>query len=190
MQAAANWLLEADHAQLLREQQAWERDMQQRQREQEDVELQKKMQKRLIVQKSVPASPAPVSSAASPTLLAASITTCQGCAPCTIQAPVPACGRPRQHCYAPELVWPFALDKASNFTIAVPLPCRFDLRAVSDASAGCKKGGKQQGPDLLPAPKKGQQESKLRYRDGRVVSTKGEKVIVEKVGEDWDGGSR
>jgi hypothetical protein len=81
MQAAANWLLEADHAQLLREQQAWERDMQQRQREQEDVELQKKLQKRLIVQKSVPASPAPVSSAASPTLLAASITTCQGCAP-------------------------------------------------------------------------------------------------------------
>jgi hypothetical protein len=61
---------------------------------------------------------------------------------------------------------------------------------VSDASAGCKKGGKQQGPDLLPAPKKGQQDSKLRYRDGRVVSTKGEKVIVEKVGEDWDGGSR
>lgn len=27
-------------------------------------------------------------------------------------------------------------------------------------------------------------------RDGRVVSTKGEKIIVEKVGEDWDGGSR
>jgi len=40
-------------------------------------------------------------------------------------------------------------------------------------------------------PKKGSsQDSKLRYRDGRVVSTKGEKVIIEKVGEDWDGGSR
>jgi hypothetical protein len=61
---------------------------------------------------------------------------------------------------------------------------------VSDSSGGSSKKG-QAGPDLLQQPKKCQgQESKQRYRDGRVVSTKGEKIIVEKVGEDWDGGSR
>jgi hypothetical protein len=60
---------------------------------------------------------------------------------------------------------------------------------VSDSSGSSKKG--QAGPDLLQQPKKCQaQESKLRYRDGKVVSSKGEKIIVEKVGEDWDGGSR
>ena len=53
LQAAANWLLETDPAQLLRQQQAWERDMQQRQLEREEVEQQKKMQKRLIVEKWV-----------------------------------------------------------------------------------------------------------------------------------------
>lgn len=69
--------------------------------------------------------------------------------------------------------------------------CRFDLRVVSDSSCGSKKGGRQGQADLLQMPKKGlSQDSKLRYRDGRVVSTKGEKVIIEKVGEDWDGGSR
>lgn len=30
----------------------------------------------------------------------------------------------------------------------------------------------------------------VRYRDGKVVSCKGEKYIVEKLGEEWDGGSR
>lgn len=30
----------------------------------------------------------------------------------------------------------------------------------------------------------------VRYRDGMLVATKGEKYIVEKIGEDWDGGSR
>jgi hypothetical protein len=61
---------------------------------------------------------------------------------------------------------------------------------VSDSS-GSKKGGRQQAADLLQVPKKAQQQdSRLRYRDGKVVSTKGEKIIVEKVGEDWDGGSR
>lgn len=33
-------------------------------------------------------------------------------------------------------------------------------------------------------------DSQVRYRDGKVVSCKGEKYIVEKVGEEWDGGSR
>lgn len=67
---------------------------------------------------------------------------------------------------------------------------RFDLCAVSDGSGpSSRKGGI--AADLLTVPKKAQQQtSKLRYRDGKVVTTKGEKVIVEKVGEAWDGGSR
>lgn len=67
---------------------------------------------------------------------------------------------------------------------------RFDLRAVSDGSGpSSRKGGT--AADLLTVPKKVQQQtSKLRYRDGKVVTTKGEKVIIEKVGEEWDGGSR
>lgn len=32
--------------------------------------------------------------------------------------------------------------------------------------------------------------SKARYRDGAVVSNRGEKYVIEKVGEEWDGGSR
>lgn len=69
--------------------------------------------------------------------------------------------------------------------------CRFDLCVVADRDNSAKKAGRQQMLDLQQAPKKSQQpESKLRYRDGKLVSTKGEKVIVEKVTEDWDGGSR
>jgi hypothetical protein len=30
----------------------------------------------------------------------------------------------------------------------------------------------------------------VRYRDGQVVSCKGDKYIIEKVGEEWDGGSK
>jgi hypothetical protein len=30
----------------------------------------------------------------------------------------------------------------------------------------------------------------VRYRDDRLVSTRGEKFIVEQVGQDWDGGSK
>ena len=35
-----------------------------------------------------------------------------------------------------------------------------------------------------------EEASKVRYLNGQVVSTKGEKFIMEKVGEDWDGGSK
>lgn len=51
VQAAANWLLESDPAHLERQQQQWERDMQQREQEQQAAELQKKRQKKLIVEK-------------------------------------------------------------------------------------------------------------------------------------------
>jgi hypothetical protein len=30
----------------------------------------------------------------------------------------------------------------------------------------------------------------VRYRDGQVVSCKGDKYIIEKIGEEWDGGSK
>jgi len=33
-------------------------------------------------------------------------------------------------------------------------------------------------------------ESKLRFRDGVVVASKGEKYLIEKITPDWDGGSR
>eukprot|EP00878_Enallax_costatus_P042751 GHUV01050212.1.p1 GENE.GHUV01050212.1~~GHUV01050212.1.p1 ORF type:complete len:229 (+),score=90.61 GHUV01050212.1:528-1214(+) len=62
---------------------------------------------------------------------------------------------------------------------------RFDLQAVPQL------GKKQKvGADLLPAPKKGEQPQKVRYRDGRIVSSKGEKHIVESLKEEWDGGSK
>lgn len=118
MQAAANWLLESDPAQLLRQQQAWEREAEQRELQRQEAERQKRQQKKAIVEK-------------------------------------------------------------------------FDLRAVSDGSGPSSRKGGAAAADLLAVPKKAQQQaSKLRYRDGKVVTTKGEKVIVEKVGEDWDGGSR
>ncbi|WIA29436.1 hypothetical protein OEZ86_011938 [Tetradesmus obliquus] len=63
---------------------------------------------------------------------------------------------------------------------------RFDLQVVHSMPAKPKHG-----VDLLPAPKKGdQQQGKVRYRDGQVVSCKGDKYIIEKVGEEWDGGSK
>lgn len=42
----------------------------------------------------------------------------------------------------------------------------------------------------LKTRKEREKEPQARYRDGKVVSQKGEKYIVEKVGEEWDGGSR
>lgn len=51
LQAAANWLLETDPAQLMRQQQAWERDAEQRERERQEAERQKRQQKKAIVEK-------------------------------------------------------------------------------------------------------------------------------------------
>ena len=36
----------------------------------------------------------------------------------------------------------------------------------------------------------GAEKKAERYLEGRVVSTRGEKFIVETVGEEWDGGSK
>ena len=32
-------------------------------------------------------------------------------------------------------------------------------------------------------------QNQVRYREGQIVTAKGEKYVVEKVGPDWDGGS-
>jgi hypothetical protein len=66
---------------------------------------------------------------------------------------------------------------------------RFNLQAVPESSSGGRR------------PKKGQvavdawqpadvAKRNVRYRDGRLVSTRGEKYIVESVSEEYDGGSR
>eukprot|EP00894_Picocystis_sp_ML_P000381 jgi/Pico_ML_1/50898/g2018.t1 len=49
------------------------------------------------------------------------------------------------------------------------------------------------GPKGPPAPLRidaDVQDARVRWRDGVVVSMRGEKVIYEKAKEDWDGGSR
>lgn len=33
-------------------------------------------------------------------------------------------------------------------------------------------------------------QNQVRYREGQVVTAKGEKYVVEKAGQDWDGGSK
>ncbi|GLI58917.1 hypothetical protein VaNZ11_000701 [Volvox africanus] len=65
---------------------------------------------------------------------------------------------------------------------------KFDLRPVIQPKDS-KKVGKALPPSDLWTGKQAQQ-STVRYLDGRVVTTKGEKFIIEKTAEDWDGGSR
>ncbi|GIL70269.1 hypothetical protein Vretifemale_1098 [Volvox reticuliferus] len=65
---------------------------------------------------------------------------------------------------------------------------KFDLRPVA-LPKDSKKVGKAE-PSLELWTGKQTQQSTVRYLDGRVVTTKGEKFIIEKTGEEWDGGSR
>lgn len=51
VQAAANWLLEADIAQLMRQQQAWEWEAEQREVELQEAERQKRQQEKLLLDK-------------------------------------------------------------------------------------------------------------------------------------------
>ncbi|CAG9464053.1 unnamed protein product [Pedinophyceae sp. YPF-701] len=74
---------------------------------------------------------------------------------------------------------------------------RFAHKEVSaGGSEGApKRGSSRKGAGLQPWQTAGhaaapEGDSKVRYRDGQVVSRKGEKFIVEKVTDDWDGGSR
>lgn len=79
---------------------------------------------------------------------------------------------------------------------------KYALQVVPDGNQSKKITSGNKG--LLPPPIKvntsntsssGQQppsssSDKVRYREGVVVSRKNEKYIIEKVGEDWDGGSK
>ncbi|KAI8477338.1 MAG: hypothetical protein J3K34DRAFT_476634 [Monoraphidium minutum] len=65
---------------------------------------------------------------------------------------------------------------------------RFDLQAVSAPVEGRQK---ERPVEAWAAGKKQQQPAgKVRYRDGMVVSSSGEKYIVQKTTPDFDGGSR
>ena len=68
-------------------------------------------------------------------------------------------------------------------------PGRFDLQAEPAVSR--VKGRGQALPAVMPhAAADGARKKTERYLDGRLVSTRGEKFIVETVGEEWDGGSK
>lgn len=170
LQATANWLLEADPRQVQQQQRAWEQEAQRLEQQRQQTELLKQKQKKLIVEKWVA------------DLVTRSL---YGHA-----SSIQGVGL-RRAAYL-TLKQPYLSTAAVltqyHWCVSVCV-CRFDLRVVSDSSSSSSKPGAKrvQGPDLLP---KVQHESKLRYRDGKVVSTKGERIIVEKVGEDWDGGSR
>eukprot|EP00887_Chlorella_sp_A99_P000513 scaffold17.g513.t1 len=72
---------------------------------------------------------------------------------------------------------------------------RFQLEAVPTGGGG--RAGKQQQQQQLKAwqPAEGakgggQAAGRVRYLDGQVVTGKGEKYVVVKSGDEWDGGSR
>jgi hypothetical protein len=67
---------------------------------------------------------------------------------------------------------------------------RFHLEAIpSGGGGGSGKPNKLAAWGATTATQKDGNGQKLRYRDGVVVSSKGEKYIIEKPPE-WDGGSR
>ena len=57
----------------------------------------------------------------------------------------------------------------------------------SASSSSSSSTSAKRVPISIPAPPA---ESKLRFRDGVVVASKGEKYLIEKITPDWDGGSR
>ncbi|PNH10884.1 hypothetical protein TSOC_002378 [Tetrabaena socialis] len=65
---------------------------------------------------------------------------------------------------------------------------KFDLRPVPQAKDPRKHSSKSE--PLMITHKSSGKESKVRYLEGRIVSQKGEKFIIEKTAEEWDGGSR
>ncbi|KAG2445680.1 hypothetical protein HXX76_000288 [Chlamydomonas incerta] len=66
---------------------------------------------------------------------------------------------------------------------------KFDLRPVTAPKDPRKVAKGVSAPDAFIG-KEAEAQKKVRYLDGRVVSNKGEKFIIEKTGEEWDGGSR
>ncbi|KAG2453759.1 hypothetical protein HYH02_001970 [Chlamydomonas schloesseri] len=66
---------------------------------------------------------------------------------------------------------------------------KFDLRPVTAPKDPRKVAKGVSAPDAFIG-KESEGQKKVRYLDGRVVSNKGEKFIIERIGEEWDGGSR
>ncbi len=65
---------------------------------------------------------------------------------------------------------------------------RFDLRAVPQAADGRRE---RPPPEAWAAGKQQQAgKQKIRYREGVIVSSSGEKYVVQKTTPDWDGGSK
>ena len=69
-----------------------------------------------------------------------------------------------------------------------PLPPRFCLVPMMPPPSMLLAGATPGPPPKLPSPPPPSMQ--VRYRDGRVVSSKGEKFVIETQGEDWDGGSK
>lgn len=77
----------------------------------------------------------------------------------------------------------------SSVQVHCPCPATLPLQAVTNGGDGSAKGR----PPALKAWGDGsgaENRSRARYRDGALVSNKGEKYVIEKVREEWDGGSR
>ncbi|MEW5299715.1 MAG: hypothetical protein WDW36_002704 [Sanguina aurantia] len=95
-----------------------------------------------------------------------------------------------------EAAWRAARQKASESAQVEQLALernrklvldRFDLQKINRGVAG-KKGGTGQALTWDAADKNDPKRT-VRYREGQAVTSKGEKFIVEKLKEDWDGGS-
>ena len=70
---------------------------------------------------------------------------------------------------------------------------RFGEVVVPSGGGGGGGGGASSSSSKSAAPKHDpyyQEQSKLRFRDGKVVATNGAKFIIESLQEEWDGGSR
>jgi hypothetical protein len=73
---------------------------------------------------------------------------------------------------------------------------KYHLQAVSPGDSGALKSRKKKKErdeymaSVFCGGKEDSSKGKVRFRDGAIVSTKGEKYIVEKTKEEWDGGSR
>ena len=70
---------------------------------------------------------------------------------------------------------------------------KYHLQAVSSGGALKPKKKKQRDEymaSVLCGGKEDPSKGKVRFRDGAIVSTRGEKYIIEKTKEEWDGGSR
>ncbi len=67
--------------------------------------------------------------------------------------------------------------------------CRFSLQAESTAAPAKGRGKRAGNVEPWMAADTASTKKGVRYRDGQLVSTRGEKFIVETIGTEWNGGS-